>query len=211
MDPRVEARAQQRWRWALIVSTSATAIAVALVLCGALVTAAAAGADTLTLIVLAVIALLVVGLLLGAVLGVSWWVLRRRGVLGPSPLWGADRATRRRVHVGLRRGELLTGQDHALASSEAERIVRFGLLLPGVLFANVALQGLWLVMDRSEVDDNPLLFWARLAAIVFFGWGGTQGLMALGRARRYVALRPADPLPVAEHPDQSAQSGHRTL
>ncbi|WP_073263398.1 hypothetical protein [Cryptosporangium aurantiacum] len=182
----MEARAQQRWRWALIISTTATAIAVALVLCGAIVTADAAGADTLALIVLAVIALVVVGLLLGIVLGVSWWVLHRRGALGPSLLWGVDRATRRRVVAGLRRGEPMTGEDHELATSEADRVVRFGLLLPGVLFANVAIQAGWIAADRSEVDDNPLLFGARLVAIVFFGWGGVHASVALRRARRYL-------------------------
>jgi hypothetical protein len=192
MDPRIPARARQRWNLVLVFSASATTCAVMAALWAAVVTASAAGADAVTLFVVAIAALLLVCLVIGVVLGISWWVLRRRDALGPSLLWGADRATRRRVARGLREGHELSGDDHELALSEATRTARFGLLLPVILFTNVGIQAGWLAVGWftagwAEAEENPLLFGTRLVAVAFFSWGGIQGLVVLHRARRYLA------------------------
>lgn len=187
MDPKIAARARQRWRAMLAFSSAATTFVVLLALWAGAVTASAAGADPVTIFAVVSVAAVAVVLLVGTVGGISWWVLRRRDALGPSLLWGADRPTRRRVSAGLRQQYRLDGLDHELALNEASRTARFGLLLPGVMFTNVAVQAGWLAIDRSEATDNLLLFGTRIVAVLFFGWGGCQGLVALRRARRYLA------------------------
>lgn len=187
MDPRIVARARQRWRAMLFLSAATTTGAVFLALWAAVVTASAAGADAITLFIVVSAALVVLTVVLTIVLGISWWVLKRRDALGPSLLWGADRATRRRVATGLRRQHRLTGVDHELALNEAGRTTRFGLLLPTVLFVNVGVQAGWLATGWDNAGDNPLLFGTRLVAIAFFSWGGCQALVAFRRARGYLA------------------------
>jgi hypothetical protein len=193
MDPKIAARARRRWRAMLLFSGAATTFVVLLALWAGAVLASAAGADQTTMFAVVAVAAVVVVVLLCTVGGISWWVLRRRDALGPSLLWGADRPTRRRVAAGLREQRRLEGLDHELALSEAGRTARFGLLLPCVMFTNVTLQAGWLAFGWADAATNPLLFGTRIVAVVFFGWAGCQGLVALRRARRYLERYSATP------------------
>jgi hypothetical protein len=187
MDPDIAARAQRRWRVVLAFSALASSFAVVLAI-GVGVVTAASGTDATTLFAVLTVALAVLVLLVGTIGAAGWWVLKRRDALGPSLLWGADRVTRRNVTTGLREQQRLDGIEHELALDEAGRVARFGLLLPGIMFTNVAIQILWLAVGWKNAPANPLLFGTRVFAVFFFTWGGTQGLIALNRARRYLAL-----------------------
>jgi uncharacterized membrane protein len=71
-----------------------------------------------------------------------WWTARsarRRGRPLPSPLLGADRATRRRIMQAIRRQEPLAGHDRALARDAAERIQTLGTTNAAVLASSAVL------------------------------------------------------------------------
>jgi hypothetical protein len=67
--------------------------------------------------------------------GMAALIKRRTGAVVP-PLWGADRATRKRVVLALKHRTELTGQDRALALDSARRTSR--LLPAGVVILVVA-------------------------------------------------------------------------
>src|SRR4029453_3294207 len=117
VDPTVQRRAARRARLLLI----GLALLTVLVLAGTYAVDAARfdGRPRSPLIAGAII-IGVLGLT-AAVLALSVWAVRRRGVSAVSPLWGVDRATRSRIARAMKHQQELTGQDRELALSEAVR------------------------------------------------------------------------------------------